>query len=949
MKKTICKIFLTILIAILGVNLSAQTTGKVAGIVKSNGDNTTCMFAKIIITNGIGFLKRSSTDMDGKFNISNLDTGVYNISIIYLNHDTLKAILKVSGAEVIEKVYNLDPKVKTITATKVTGAGLSGSSSRGLTERKNEAGMKDIITADAIAQSPGTKDAGDVLKKLTGASIQDNKFAVIRGLSDRYNFAIINGAPLPSSEADKKAFSFDMFPSSQLESMSINKTATPDMPSEFAGGVITLKTRDIPLQKVFSVGLSLGYHNLTTFQDVNTYTGGKRDFLGFDDGTRALPSGTPNSKDYINLINNKSDLVPVSQQFSPTFGSKTKNALPNLGFDINFAKPFKIGRREAGFNFSTVYKNSQKYTETINRNYGVKELQTDFLDKVSNQSVFIGSMLNFTYKLNDANRIGFKTLVNINSEDQTILRSGTDVQAKEQVRATALYYQQNNFVSSQLIGKHGLRKGAHSLDWNIGYSRISKTIPDFRRIRYQRPVGSEDEFTIAIPPSPNPDFGGRFYSDLTENVVSANYDYLMKDILKISPKFTTNLKIGGFHQIRQREFNARVFGYVRYKTSAYDNNISTQGPNDIYSSNNMGRQGFILQESTNKSDEYNGNSTLHAGYGMFDHNLFKKLRLIYGARVESFNQQLNSFKAGSGDEVKINTDKVDVLPSVNLNYSFTDNTNIRLAASKTLSRPEFRELAPFSFYDFAKSIEVAGNPDLKRTSIQNYDLRVEHYFASNQLISVSGFYKIFTNPIEQVTGSDISGGTVSTSYANALSAKNYGFEVEFKRNLSFLLKDAKLQYKDWKNHMYFYANYAWIRSEVDVTNVAGAYKRPLQGQSPYVVNTGLNYNNPENLLSGGASFNRVGKRIVFVGTDIYPDFYENPRSVIDAQFSMKMAKSGKRENLVAKVQFNDILAQKIIIYQNQLADGTEYKPGTSREMRVTNPGRSISISISYKF
>ena len=169
------------------------------------------------------------------------------------------------------------------------------------------------------------------------------------------------------------------------------------------------------------------------------------------------------------------------------------------------------------------------------------------------------------------------------------------------------------------------------------------------------------------------------------------------------------------------------------------------------------------------------------------------------------------------------------------------------------------------------------------------------------------------------------------------------------KEIPIIIFDEIHKYKDWKNYMYFYANYAWIRSEVDVTNVAGAYKRPLQGQSPYVLNTGLNYNNPESLLSGGASFNRVGKRIVFVGTDIYPDFYENPRSVIDAQLSMKMAKSGKRENLVAKVKFNDILGQKIIIYQNKLADGTDYKAGTSREMRVTNPGRSISLSISYKF
>lgn len=951
MRKLIIALAFCVSLGFIGSDLNAQVKGKAIGIVKSNMDNTTIMFAKVVILQKEGIKKSTSTDMDGRFNVNGLDTGVYDIMIIDIakKHDTLKGKVRITkDINLAEQVYNLDPKAKVIKkGARVTG-GSSGTNARVIKEKKLASGLKDIIGAEQIAQST-VSDGGDVLKKITGASIQNNKFAVIRGLSDRYNFALINGAPLPSSEADRKAFSFDMFPASQLESMSINKTATPDMPSEFSGGVINIKTRDIPVKPQFNLGLSLGYHNLTTFQNFSTYDGGKLDFLGLDDGTRALPTNLPNSEEYINLVNNKADLIEPSKMFSGNFGSRQVQGLPNLGFNINIARPFKLFKKDAGFNFSTVYKRKLKFTETINRNYDGNVLVTDYLDQVSNTTLFVGSMLNFTYNLSNATKIGFKTIANINSKDQVIDRTGRDVNAQNEVLATALFYQQNTLVSSQLYGKTAIKDGLHSFDWNVAYSNISKIIPDFRRIRYQRSELEPDApFTIGIPPSPNPAFGGRFFSELSENVVSANYDYKMKDIFKNAKKVNTNIKIGGFHQMRQRSFSARVFGYVKFNSRNF-NLDQTQDANSIYGADNIANNGFILQEGTNKSDAYDGTSTLHAGYAMADQTIFEKLRLVYGLRVEHFNQQLNSFKGL--DPITINTTKMDVLPSLNANITLTENSNIRVAVSNTLSRPEFREIAPFNFYDFARAFEVGGNPNLVRTSIMNYDLRFEHYFkgAGGQIISASLFYKDFTDPIEQVTGSDITSGTIATNYANAISAMNYGFEIEFRRNLDFLLHDPVKQYKDWKNYFFMFANYTWIRSEVDVSNVPGAEKRPLQGQSPYVINTGVNFNDPERQISGGISFNRVGKRIAFVGTDVFPDLYERARSIVDLQISSRMAKKGKMNNMSIKLQAKDILSQNIIIYQNLNLDHTNYEAGKSTEFRITNPGRTLKLSVSYRF
>ena len=558
-------------------------------------------------------------------------------------------------------------------------------------------------------------------------------------------------------------------------------------------------------------------------------------------------------------------------------------------------------------------------------------------------------MLNFTVKLNGSNKLSFKTLANINTKDQVIDRQGQNLDSENDILATALFYQQNMFVSSQLLGKHGFGKGKQTFEWNIGYSTINKIIPDFRRIRYQRRFNSPEgtSFAYPTPAQPNLGIGGRFFSDLQENVISANGDYLVKDILGARIRsFQLNTKVGVFLQQRDREFNARNFGYVRYNTRNFDAD-QTADENTIFSSDNLGPQGFIQEENTNPSESYQGASSLGAGYAMLDQNFGKKLRLVYGARAEIFNQILNSFKGQ--DPIEVNTTKVDILPSVNATYNFSKKTNIRAAASRTLSRPEFRELAPFTFYDFARQIEVGGNPDLERTSILNLDFRAEHYFAGNQLVSFSLFYKQFDNPIEQVTGSDITLGSINTSFENALGAVNYGFELEFKRNLSFLLKDAKAQYKNWKNYFYFFANYAWIRSEVDVSNIAGAEIRPLQGQSPYVINGGVSYNNPANLMSGGISVNRVGKRIVFVGVDVAPDLYENPRTVLDAQLSMRMAQKGKWQRLSLKLQATDILAQNILIYQNQGVEGTDYVEGQSLDFRVTNPGRQAKLTLTYNF
>ena len=397
---------------------------------------------------------------------------------------------------------------------------------------------------------------------------------------------------------------------------------------------------------------------------------------------------------------------------------------------------------------------------------------------------------------------------------------------------------------------------------------------------------------------------------------------------------SNKIKFGYFGQYRERDFSARMIGFIR--NGNFDTSLLTLPQDQIFAPENIHPDGFVLNEITNGSDQYGASAFLNAGYVMFDGYLTEKLRLGIGARLESYQLKLNS--EDNGEPVNVDSTAISILPSANLIYNLSDRANIRLSGSQTIGRAEFRELAPFAFYDFNKNVNVRGNATLKQSKTTNVDLGYAIYPSSGETFSISAFYKYFELPIEQTL--QLSGSGRSLSYANSESATVYGIEFEFRKSLNFLGEQF--------NNFTFNTNASYIKSEVEVSKLVNATgKRALQGQSPYLINAGISYNSKKQNATGATLlFNRVGPRIWAIGNVQDPDIYEYSRNILDLQISQKFAKSRAE----VKLNYSDILNNKAYYYQK--VKGSD--PDASFDKKTDNIniadrfGSSISIGFSYK-
>jgi TonB-dependent receptor len=522
-----------------------------------------------------------------------------------------------------------------------------------------------------------------------------------------------------------------------------------------------------------------------------------------------------------------------------------------------------------------------------------------------------------------------------------------DVESVYNEKSTNFWYTQNNLITSQLIGNHTI-KDKIKLSWNTGISDISRQIPFLRRTVYQQVdttlpyfavIQANDISTLGA--------GNMFWSNLDERIYSGRYDASYQLGNEDSKNF---LKAGGMHQYRTRSFDARNLGFSKVDpagSSSFNSNLLLLPEDQIFSTENLGvladgQGGFKLEEGTNVDDSYQASSFLNAGYAMIDTRLFSKLRIVTGARLESYNQQFNYIEFGSNAQKNLDTTVVDILPSINLTYSFTKRFQFRASASRTLSRPEFRELAPFTFYNFLNDNLTAGDPKLQRALINNYDARLEYFPGEGQVISVSGFYKDFQNPIELILRTGTS-GTPELYYRNVGAVQSYGAEVEYRMKLDFLSRDTS---SFWKNFT-FYTNASLIHSQVDLSDVSGQEEypnssRPMQGQSPFIINAGLFYAN-ENALNVSLSYNLVGQRIAIAGSIQEPSVWENGRNVLDFQISKTF-----KDKYEVKLNVKDALAQDLVFFQD-INKNQKYDKGIDSAWQEITFGQTVSLSLKYKF
>lgn len=964
------KLFISALIVCFGTIVYGQT-GSISGKVTDAKTGETVPGVKVMVEGQkIGIL----TDLDGFFSLQNLPVGTYALSFKYgMYTPQIITDLQVKSNADTTVFVTMQDSVLNIKAVDVIFVVNKESNNNLLSLQRKNASVVDGISQESIKRS-GDSKASDVLKRVSGASVQDNKFVVIRGLSDRYNFALINGAPLPSSESDRKAFSFDIFPSNMLDNLLIMKSGTPDLPGEFAGGVIDINTTE-PKDKDFqSIQVGGAFNTLTTFRNFAGYEGGKLDFLGFGTADRLIPESIPTTEEYGTLTKDQKAAYAKLMNFQ--WGTSYKTALPSGSLQYSLGKSYSLNEKsKLNFVYAYNYQNNFNTRTVIRREFEEQSsgvvTKMELEDSVFTQSVMNSGMFNVQYKINEKHKISFKNMYSVNSEDKVNIRHGVrelDNDPHQWERSTNILYTQNKLLTSQLIGQHGLKKG--TFNWNLGYSDVSRNVPNQRRIVYRKYSLLESDTTqqyVAVVQSNGTiptAAGNMFWSSSNEKIMSARYDYTLP-LRPDSNKF--ELKVGAMHQYRTRDFSARNFGFSQYKPtgSSFNSQLLLLPEDELFAPENLGlldngQGGFKLEESSKVDDSYQASSLLHAGFIMADAMITSKLRLVGGLRVESYNQQFNYVEFGSNRNQQIDSTVIDFLPSLNVVYSLTKKMNIRASYYRTVSRPEFRELAPFAFYNFEMDNILSGNPSLQRATINNFDLRYEFFPGQGQVFSVSGFYKDFTNSIELINRTGTSGAP-ELYYTNVSKVTNIGAEMEYRVNLGFVNKADTSVF--WDN-MTLYANGSLIRSEVDLSAYTGAGgSRPLQGQSPYIVNAGAYFTHPTQNWSISANYNIVGQRIYIVGNLQEPSVWENGRHVIDLQFAKTF-----NDRLELKLNVKDLLAQDLVFFQdlngNKKFDNeknadpvissnpdsdNQFQKGPDNVWQEISFGQTFTLSLKYNF
>ena len=937
MKKIIASLFLFLTFAFF-TNFTFAQTGKIAGKVFDSKTGEVLIGVKVTIE---GTITATSSDYEGKFSLSNLKPGSYNLLVSYVGYSKkVLTEIDVKAKEVTLVNVSMVESTKTFNDIVIRGEVKKESANALLIQQKNATTISDGVSIETIRKTPD-RNTSDVLKRVSGATIQDNKYAIIRGLPDRYNAAFVNGSPLPSSEPDRKAFAFDIFPANLLDNIVIVKSATPDLSGEFAGGLILIKTKDIPDQTFYNLSFGTSVNSITTFNKFNTNVNSSTDFLGIDDGTRKLPGSFPDNKTMQSLQNNiqtpddLKKLVAVAKPFNNNFKiNENASMRPAYSFQFSMGHLKKLKTSELGSVFSMSMQNTPTTQQVTRKDYdAANNTEFSYVDEQNTINTLNGFLWNISLK-NKNNKISFKNLLNINSNDQTTIRTGQDLALAYDRKFYFMLYTQNVLNSHQIGGEHFVKRYQSKINWTLGYSGLNRETPDFRRVRYQKITGDETSiYQVPLQSNAQADVAGRFFSTQIDKTFNAGVDISRPLNIK---KFKNEIKFGGYAQHRNRDFNARQLGYAYSPSKTL--NLDNSPIDQIFSNENISSDGYIMKELTSASDAYTASSNLFAGYLRFDSKITNKLKAVWGARLESYNQKINTVKVGSDDPFVIDTTVVDILPSVNLIYTLTTKSNLRASYSQTVSRPEFRELAAFSFYDFNDNMLVQGKADLKRTKINNYDLRYEFYPTPAQIVSSSVFYKTFENPIEK---SLFSVGPNSMEYSNVPTAFCYGIELDYKLNFGqlFAVKNAFLE------GLNFVGNIAYIKSEVDVSKVVATPEkvRPLQGQSPYIINGSLQYTNTKKEYGVSVSFNRIGERIVNVGYKDYSSYWENPRSVIDLQINKTFYKK-----LDVRFGIRDLLAQNIVFYQNSDSN-TSYESTKDKEIWNFKVGSSYSVNLSYKF
>jgi outer membrane receptor for ferrienterochelin and colicin len=944
MKNTFFKTVILILLINTHIIHSQSNDGIITGVVKEQATGLTMPGVNVVIE---GTLRGAATDADGVFTITGVDPGKYNLIFTFISFQTLRMegieVKSNSTAELTAMMTDASIELNdvVVVATKRNDSEVSV-----MNNIKNSPVVVTGVSAQLISRTQD-KDASEVVKRLPGVSVVDDRFIVVRGLSSRYNNVWLNNSSAPSLESDTRSFSFDLIPSSMIENIFILKSPTADLPADYSGGFIKVSTTGIPSKNSFFFSYATVFRQYSTFKSYNREPGSQVDWLTAGSSYRALPEDMPSHLDQYESATNpevRNRVTEIGRSLNNSWEPLTSTALPDQKFSIGLNSRIEKGRFIAGNVTSLTYSFSNVFNQVETNNYSIYNFAYDtpgildeFTDDQYKTNARIGLMHNWTFYPADGLKIEFRNFFTSTSQSRFTSREGRDwYNNGRYISAGETKYSNRLIYSGQLGGEKLFNEGKTVIDITAGYSLSSKDEPDIRRYRYISNDPAVTPFALMFGNNPDLSSVARMWLDLEEDNISGMVNFTQK--FRIGT-METDFRSGIYAESRSRTFSARNFGYATGSDSSTFS--STYLPvGEVFDPENINlTDGIKLKEITALSDSYSAMSYIVAGYLNLRIKPTVRTDFSLGLRIEKDRQELSSYRQGTTISVNVVRDTLNFFPSANFSYNLTSKSLLRATYGLSVNRPEFREMAPFYFVDFDQNAGIYGNENIKQAYIHNIDLRYEFYPGNNETFNIGIFYKDFTDPIEvSIRGNNPN----QFSFDNIASAYSYGIETEARKTLGFIsdgLRDFSAVF-----------NLALIKSSV-------SFDRPLQGQSPYIVNVGLFYQKPEKGISASFVYNRIGKRIIAIGRpspnewESIPDIYEMPRNEADLSVTKKIG-----EFVEVKVGIKDLFGEKVIYQQNvnTIVDMSLYGGDGTKAFdrnQVTKsfyPGRQFSFGISVK-
>ncbi len=899
------------MIPVISVNAH---NGILRGKITDSQTGESLIGATVIIT---GTSVGASTDIDGNFDIEDIKPGIYQIDCRFISYKPVHITnVKIEANKITVKNIILYPISLGLNEVEIKAKTNRKTETALLTIQKKSSNVIEGLSAQQISNN-GDGNAAAALKRVTGINVSDGKYVYVRGLSDRYSKTTLNNADIPGLDPNKNTVQMDIFPTALIENIIIYKSFSPNLPGDFTGGLVNIETRDFPEKFTLNASINLGYNTNASFnKNFLSYEGSPFDIFGFDNGFRAIPK-TAQGK-LPEYPNNKNLLTAITEKFNKIMEpvKQPSGANENISFSIGNQKRIgKHKKQSLGYIFGLSYKKNNSFYDN-----GIKALyklggtsdttlieEHKYKDTQGQTEYLWGTLLNISYKPNGNQKLGinfFKNQSGISTARYLIGKKPSD-EADLYVETRKLGWLERSLNMMQINGKHYFKKlNEMKINWigSVAYSYQNE--PDMRFFTNSFFPTNENKFRYSIQSSIYA-VPARYYRYLKET----NYNIKTNIFFNIIKKpHSPKLKFGGNISKKYRDFSEKRFDYrFQFSQYTYNGNI-----NDFISNKNIGSnfaeynnttgRNFGIYIQGNSGDDlknsYRANQTIGAAYVMIDATIANKLHLSTGIRFE--HTTINSASKDSTLQAGYLNNN-DMLPALNLTYYFNDNIYLRLNLSRTLARPNFRELAPYASFNFAGGEVYVGNPNLKRTLIDNIDIRWENYLKPGEIISFGAFYKNFSNPIE-LTDNPKAQNT-ELSWENVNRAIVYGLELNVMKKLDFwnFTKNIKTN-----------INFSFIHSKVAInpleleairaSNPSAKNYRPMGGQSPYILNVSVEYNNKKSKIKSNIAYNVTGPRIMVIVKGSTPNIYEQPFHSLNINLKKQLSK-----NFILQISMENLL------------------------------------------